>query len=139
MSAQENKKIMQRVMDAFARGDSRPFIEAMADDIAWTILGEGPWSRTWRGKKAVRQELLAPLSAQFDGIYTNQASRIIAEDDIVVVECRGKVRTKRGQDYNNAYCWVCRLAGGKLVELREYMDTALVARVLEPPPAANAD
>ena len=31
----------------------------------------------------------------------------------------------RGEDYNNSYCFVIRMRGGKLVELREYMDTAL--------------
>ena len=137
MSAQENKKIMQRAMDALAKGDGRPFLEAMADDVTWIISGEGPWSRTWRGKEALRRDLFAPLFAQFDGLYTNRAIRIIAEDDIVVVECRGKARTKRGQDYNNRYCYVCRFEAGKLVELTEYMDTALVDRVLTPPPDAK--
>jgi uncharacterized protein len=134
MSAQENKRLMQRVMDALAKGDGRPFVEAMADDFTWIIPGETAWSGTWRGKEAVRRDLLAPLFAQFDGLYTNRALRIIAEDDIVMVECRGKVRTKRGQDYNNTYCWVCRFEAGKLMELTEFMDTALVDRVLAPPP-----
>ena len=134
MSSQENKRIMQHVMDALAKGDGRPFVEAMADDVTWTIAGQGAWSGTWRGKEAVRRDLFAPLFAQFDGLYTNRALRIVADDDIVVVECRGKVRTKRGQDYNNSYCYVCRFEAGKLVELTEYMDTALVERVLAPPP-----
>ena len=42
---------------------------------------------------------------------------------------RGEVKTKGGQDYNNSYCFVLRLEDGKLVELREYLDTALVERV----------
>ena len=51
----------------------------------------------------------------------------------MVVECRGKVTTKAGRRYDNRYCWVCRLAGGKIVSLTEYMDTELVAQALEPP------
>jgi hypothetical protein len=51
----------------------------------------------------------------------------------VVVECRGKVTTKTGRRYDNTYCWVCRLAGGKIVSLTEYMDTQLVATALEAP------
>jgi hypothetical protein len=61
---------------------------------------------------------------------------MVAEEDIVVVECRGRVTTKSGRPYNNSYCWVCRLADGEIRELTEYMDTELVAKTLEPPPPA---
>ena len=50
---------------------------------------------------------------------------IIAEDDRVVVLARGEVKTVRGEDYNNSYCFVLTMRDGKIVELREYMDTAL--------------
>ena len=57
----------------------------------------------------------------------------VAEGDHVVVQCRGKVTTKAGQPYNNHYCFVCRLSGGKLRELTEYMDTELAAQALGAP------
>jgi uncharacterized protein len=44
---------------------------------------------------------------------------------LLVVLARGQVRTIRGEDYNNSYCFVSRMRDGKMVELREYMDTAL--------------
>jgi ketosteroid isomerase-like protein len=53
---------------------------------------------------------------------------------MVVVECRGHVMTRSGKPYDNTYCYVCRFgADGLLHELVEYMDTQLVAEVLEPP------
>ena len=61
-------------------------------------------------------------------------SRFVAEDDIVVVECKGDVATKLGARYDNDYCYVCRFdEGGALLELTEYMDTALAERVLSAP------
>jgi ketosteroid isomerase-like protein len=54
------------------------------------------------------------------------SATLIAEDDYVVVECRGEVTTKSGKPYNNTYCYVCRISDGKLKELTEYMDTQLV-------------
>ena len=77
------------------------------------------------------QDLMRPLFAQFADQYINTAQTFIAEGDRVVVECRGKVTTKSGQPYNNQYCWVCRVEDGKLKEVIEYMDTELVAKVLE--------
>lgn len=136
MTATDNKQLMQAIFDGFAKGDGRAFIEAMADDFCWTLTGTTAWSKTYRGKQAVRQDLLKPLFAKFADQYLNDAQRIIAEGDFVVVECRGRVMTKTGQPYNNSYCWVCRLADGKLVELTEYMDTELVTKALGDPAEA---
>jgi len=139
MSAQRNKQTMQIVFDALAEGNGQPFAEAMSDDFSWTLTGSGPWSKTWSGKASVRRDLLRPLLAQFEGTYRNRASRFVAEDDIVVVECKGDVATKAGARYDNDYCYVCRFdAAGKLVALVEYMDTALAERVLAPPPETGA-
>jgi uncharacterized protein len=128
-----NKQIVEDVFAELAKGNGRPFIDGMADDFTWTMPGQGTWSGTWRGKQAVREQLLGPLFARFEGAYINEAVRIVAEGDIVVVECRGKVTTKTGQPYNNNYCMVFRLQGGKLRELTEYMDTELAAQVLGAP------
>jgi uncharacterized protein len=130
MSAAENKQLMQNIFSELSKGNGKPFVEAMADDFCWTVTGSTKWSRTYRGKEAVLTELLMPLNSQFADQYTNTAHRFIAEDDYVVVECRGRVTTKAGTPYNNTYCFVCRLGGGKLQELTEYLDTELVTAAL---------
>jgi len=134
MGAAENKLLMQSVFAELEKGNTVPFGEAMADDFSWTIIGTTKWSRTYSGKETVLRGLMAPLFAQFADTYTNTAERFIAEDDYVVVQCRGRVTTKSGAPYNNTYCYVCRLAGGKLKELTEYLDTELLSAVLAPPP-----
>ncbi len=135
MSAAENKRIMQGVMDALAEGDGRPFVAAMADDFTWIMEGTTPWSGHFEGKSVVRKRVLEPLFAQFATTYRNRAERIIAENDDVVILCRGEVRTKAGKDYNNSYCYVIRMRDGLMIELREYFDTALVQVALDPPGA----
>lgn len=131
MSAAENKQLLQDAFAELSNGNGQPFLELMADDFCWIITGTTAWSRTYSGKQAVLTELLQPLVAQFETQYTNTAHRFIAEDDFVVVECRGNVMTKKGKPYNNTYCYVCRLADGKLKELTEYLDTELVTAALE--------
>lgn len=133
MSTADNKQLMQAVFAELERGNGRPFVDAMADDFCWDIPGTSTWSRRFEGKHTVREQLFKPLFAQFATPYTNRALRFIAEDDHVVVECRGSVETVRGEAYNNSYCYVCRFEGGRLRELTEYMDTALAEAVLAPP------
>jgi uncharacterized protein len=137
MAAAENKRILQAAFAALATGDGKPFGDCMAENFTWTIIGTTPWSRTYAGKDVVRAELLRPLFAQFADRYTNRALRFIAEDDYVVVECRGQVTTKSGQPYNNSYCYVCRFVNSQMVELTEYLDTALVEKALAPPSTSS--
>lgn len=133
MSASDNKWILEGIFAELAQGNGRPFVEAMAEDFSWTITGHSAWSKTWHGKQAVRNELLKPLFARFADRYINRAERFIAEDDLVVVQCRGGVMTKGGKPYHNHYCYVVRMEDGKMRELTEYMDTDHAMRVLGEP------
>ena len=44
----------------------------------------------------------------------------------MVAKLQGEARTKDGRSYKNTYCFVLKLADGKIIESREYMDTQLV-------------
>ncbi|MGI8932134.1 MAG: nuclear transport factor 2 family protein [Sphingomicrobium sp.] len=128
-----NRAIIAGVMESLANGDGRPLLAAMHDDVRWILEGSTAWSGRYEGKQAVRDRLLKPLFEQFATRYRNRAERIIADGDDVVVLCRGYVETVRGERYDNSSCYVMTMSDGQIVELREYLDTALVDRVLAPP------
>jgi len=132
MDAAENKRLLQDIFAAPARADARPFVAAMADDFRWTMVGSNPWARTYDGRQAVTGELFAALRARMDRI-TTIAHRFIADGDHVAVEARGANTTRDGRPYCNRYCFVFRLADGKLAELTEYIDSELAAAVLGDP------
>jgi uncharacterized protein len=131
MGAAENKQLLHHVFSEMEKGNSKPFVESLADGVRWTIIGTTRWSGTYDGKQAVLTELLGPLSSQLADRYRLTAHRFIAEGDHVVVEARGRNTTKKGLPYDNTYCWVCRVADGKIQELTEYADTELVTAVLD--------
>lgn len=133
MNSAKNKQLLQHVFAETAKGNGRPFVDLLSDDVAWTIIGTTPWSRTYRGKGSVLAELLGPLNAQLANRNTISAQRFIAEDDLVVVEARGHNVTISGKPYRNSYCWVFRFAGDCVVEITEYADTALIESALEAP------
>ncbi len=103
----------------------------MADDFRWTVTTK--WSRTYAGKQASLTELFGTLRSKIDGKITTATHRFIADGDYVVVEARGSNTTHAGIPYNNAYCFVFRLAGGKLKEVTEYLDTERVKAALGDP------
>jgi ketosteroid isomerase-like protein len=129
--SENNKKLVKEAFDGLARGDAAAFSDLQAEDFTWIIEGQSRFSRAFKGKEAVHRELVRPLFANFATEYRNHAQEIIAEGDRIVVLARGQVKTVRGEDYNNSYCFVIRMRDGKMVELVEYMDTALAESRLE--------
>ena len=131
MNAIDNKQLLQRIFEGLANRDGTLLVESMADDVCWRVIGTTKWSGTFSGKDAVMRELLAPLRQNLVQRSRTVAQRFLADGDFVVVEARGDNETRRALPYNNTYCFVFRLSGGKIREITEYCDTDLVARVLD--------
>jgi ketosteroid isomerase-like protein len=111
MSA-ENKKIVEKVNEAFARGDVEAFLAHCSDDFIWTMVGEKPVV----GKEATRQ-FMASVPADPPKFSVD---RVVAEGDFVVAQ--GDMTMKEGDKVvPYTYCDFWRLRGGKLVELRAFV------------------
>jgi uncharacterized protein len=128
--SERNQKLLEQAFAETARGNGSAFIEALAEDAVWTIIGSTPWSQTYHGRQSIINDLLRPLNAQFANRNTIVAHHFLAAGEHVVVQARGKNRTLSGQDYENSYCWVFRFSNGKVSELIEYADTSLMESCL---------
>lgn len=81
-------------------------------------------------KGIIRPEATVNRGGSREPLSSTTAHRFIAEGDHVVVEVRGNNTTKAGIPYNNTYCFVFRIADGRVKELTEYLDTELVTAAL---------
>ena len=126
----EEKRFVHGLFEATARGEWRPFADALADDVRYTLVGRNSWSRTYAGRQEVTRELWIPITKCFPEPNRIRALRFVAEDDVVVVEAKGDATTHAGTRYDNDYCMIFRLRDGKIAEVREYMDTELTTAVL---------
>jgi hypothetical protein len=137
MSATENKKLLESIFAGTANRDGTLFVQSLADDVTWCVTGQNKWSHTFKGKQSV----LSDLQGYFQSLLVERsrtvAHRFIAEGDWVVVEARGDNITKTGVRYDNEYCLVFRLTNGKIAEIREYCDSALVEAALGDFPASH--
>ncbi len=131
MNTISNKQLMQDIFSELSKGNDKPFIDAMADDMQWTWMGSGQWSKTFKGKESVLNELWSAVKTTLIPPYKVTAHRFIADGDYVVIEASGENATPEGKAYNNKYCWVCRISEGRLHELHEYMDTELVTETFK--------
>ncbi len=133
MSKIENEACVKHAFSELGKANSAPLVDLFADDVRLVIKGSTAWSKTFTGKQSILNDVFGSLRSQFAEPYTVVVDRIIADENHVVVEARGTVRLKSGERYDNAYCHVFRMEGGKIREWTEYSDTDLIARVLRGP------
>ncbi|MBU1242936.1 nuclear transport factor 2 family protein [Myxococcota bacterium] len=103
----------------------------MTDDFIFTLIGATPFSGTYKGVQELFEESIRPVMPALETQLRLVVDQLIAEGDYVVVVDHGEDKvTKEGKDYNNTYCNVTRMQDGKIAEVSEYCDTALVSAVL---------
>ena len=64
--ARPSARYIGRLEHAFAetaKGNGRPFIDMLADDVEWEIIGSTDWSRTFHGKPSVTPTYFARLAS----------------------------------------------------------------------------
>jgi ketosteroid isomerase-like protein len=124
MGTAENKEAVRQMREAKGLDE---MLAAMSDDVRWTIMGNTKYSHTMNGKKEIVDKLLHPIFAEMESMGSNHVDHVIAEGDYVVVQQHATGRkTKTGNPYNNSYCLVYKVIGGKIKEITEYLDTELV-------------
>ena len=135
MSAEANKKLVQQIYaDSASRGGTT-FADHLADDASWVVTGQYSWSHEFKGRDAIQNGLMGHFRSFFAERPRTVAFNFIAEGEYVVVEARGDNVTKAGERYDNHYCMVWRIEDGRIKQIKEYCDSALVERVLGPFPA----
>jgi ketosteroid isomerase-like protein len=126
MGAEENKQLIRNMYQELAKGNPDGFLAAMADDVEFTIIGTTKYSGTYRGKKEVIEKLLVPITEHLEPGSELTPHHMMAEGDYVAMQATGKARTKSGKRYDNVYCQILRIEGGKVKQIVDYLDTELV-------------
>ena len=129
-AADTNRALIARAFEGLRHGDPSHFLPLFDEAIEWRVMGSSAWSKHSRGLAAVERDLVGPLFARFAGPYLNIPELILADGDHVVVLAKGDAETVEGKRYDNDYAFVFRMADGKIVQVREYMDTILADAAL---------
>jgi ketosteroid isomerase-like protein len=136
MSSRQNLEIMREILAPLAEGEARPFLRALADDIVWNLAGAFPWAGSYRGKETLRTQLFGAVLGRLKQPYRLALKHLSGEGEFVTAVLHGVGNAALdGTPYLQQYCWVCRMADGKLQEVTEFADTHLVMNVVGPPPA----
>jgi ketosteroid isomerase-like protein len=61
---------------------------------------------------------------------------LIVEDDQAVVELQSLATAKNGMRFDNSYCWIVFFKSERIVRVRAYLDSAMVAQLFKENPIA---
>jgi ketosteroid isomerase-like protein len=118
--------------DALGRGDVSAVLSLLDAQVEWTEAERFPYyGGTWHGPQAVLDNLLVPLSGDWDG-FTAQAHEFVAEGDRVVSLGIYTGTFKRtGRSFSAAFAHVWTVRGDKLARFVMHTDTAKVLEAVK--------
>lgn len=123
---------VRTIFEALANGDSPTFFKNVADNVSWRVTGtDNPLSGDYHSKNQFVEKTFVRLGKCMDGPMKLRVVNVLAYGDTAAVELKADAKAKSGSVFANEYCWVCRFEDDKIVEVRAYLDSALVKRIVE--------
>jgi ketosteroid isomerase-like protein len=121
----KDKQLVQRLYDAFKRGDMETLLSGMADNIEWVTPGPPnfPLAGKRRGREGVAQ--FFKLLNDHEEMQEFEVQEFIAENGFVVVLGHYQSRIKStGKTARSPFVHVYTVNNGKVTRFREFFDTA---------------
>lgn len=126
----DSKQVVERYVTAVAAGDERAIRDSFAEDATWWLGGDLPISGTWKGRETIMGDFLATAMAFYEpGTVSLEVTGMVSEGDRVTLEWTSRARTAAGEPYENFCIGVFTVRDGRIVAVREYMDTQYAYRV----------
>jgi uncharacterized protein len=127
------EELVRKIFAPLDVGDVPTFFTHVAENVDWTVTGtENPLCGHYHSRDAALAKYakeLGPAQLVCEPLWSNVF--INAGSSWVVVERKVHATSKRGKEYIGDECWICRFDEEKLVEIRLYMDSALVKKISE--------
>lgn len=124
--------MVRRFYDALGRGDVPAVLSLLDAQVEWTEAERFPYySGTWRGPQAVLDNVLVPLSADWDRFSAKAHEFIVANNRVVSLGTYSGTFKKTGRSFSAAFAHVWTVRGDKLVRFAMYTDTAKVLEVMQ--------
>jgi len=118
-----NADLVLTTWNAFLKGDVKAAFANLHDDATWTVPGLNPdLSGVRRGKAEIIGFLRGVVKLFPEGLRS-EIKKVHEAGNSVIVELTNRSTTATGKPYENEYCFVYDLDGGKIRAIREYVDT----------------
>ena len=122
---------VENIFDYIDNGEMKNFFEHVADDVCWKVMGTHPLAGTYHSKQDFLAHTFIRLNKILEEGVVLKVTNIIAQGDTVAVELESYSTTINGSPFNNTYCWVVKFKNSIIIEVRAYVDSALVQKIID--------
>jgi ketosteroid isomerase-like protein len=122
---------VEKLFEYLKTGESNKFFEYVADNVQWTVMGTHPLAGIYNSKDDFISNTFQRLNKLLKEGVILEVNNIVVQNQTVVVEMRSLSTALNDKPFNNTYCWVCRFEKSIIVEVRAYVDSALVQRLIK--------
>jgi hypothetical protein len=129
-----NEQMVRSIFVGLEQGDGNAFFEHVADDVDWTVMGTHPLAGHYSSKNAFKQGTFSKLGKVLPKGAQLRVTNVIVAGDTAVVELVSDAIARNGMRFDNQYCWITRFDGETVVEVRAYLDSAMVAELFRQNP-----
>lgn len=112
-------------------GNNDDFFKHVSDDVSWTVMGTHPLAGTYHSKEEFVSHTFQRLNRILKEGVILKVKNILVQDDTAVVEMESISTALNGNPFNNTYCWVVYFQDEVIVEVRAYVDSALVQKIID--------
>jgi hypothetical protein len=132
MSIEENTQIVKNFIAALGRGDRQAMLALSAEDIEWIIPGKD-WALagTHRGHAGLTT-LLKRASETTQISYPKPPDFVAQGDRVIVIGFATGTVVATKKPFEDHWVFAMTVRGGKLAQIREYIDTQALAQASEP-------
>ncbi len=130
--AQANRQTIQRIFEAFGRGDLATILSALSPDVEWQV--NGPPAIRYTGHRHGLQQVGQFFAALAESVEVKwfEPRDVVAQDDDVIVFGLERLRVKStGREVEDEWVMRFTLRDGQVTSFREYLDTAAVAAAFQ--------
>jgi ketosteroid isomerase-like protein len=124
MSTAENKAVALRFFDRFTASDIEGALATMTEDATWRIPGKkerSPFAGLYSRDKIGR--LFKQMVDALESGLNMSVVSCMAEGDRVALEVVSAGNLKNGRQYRQEYHMLLTFRDGKIMSVREYLDT----------------
>lgn len=126
-----NADFVRRIFTHLESGSGEKFFEHVAENVDWTVQGTHPLAGRYRSKADFLAHTFARLNRILPGGTQLHVQNLLIDGDWAVAELRSHAMAATGMRFDNRYCWVMRFEGESIVEVRAYLDSALVQKLID--------
>lgn len=126
--------IVRDIFKHLEDSDGADFFIRVADNVDWIVQGSHPLAGHYHSKADFLAGTFTKLEKVLPQGMGLRVINVLVAGNWAIVELSSLATARNGLRFDNHNCWLTRFSQGKIVEVRAYLDSAMVQRLFDENP-----